>query len=196
VILMKEVYYPETGENGEGKPTLVFDWIHALYWNLQRMFLTRSDAFVGADIPIFVDRNNLDARLQPGVFVARNRPKGHRRGYRVWEEASRFPDVVILVITNRWRLSHLLTTIGEYDRYGVRELYLLNPYTPMYVDGWQRNGESLKPISTADRDDFTSPTLGVRSATNDGYVEFFGPDGLLWESTMEMSLSQPLGIPH
>ena len=188
---MSGTYYPEMGEDGEGKPTLVFEWIHALYWNLQRLLTSRTDAFVGADIPIYADSSNLDNALRPGVFVACNRPKGHRRGYRVWEEADRFPDVVILVISDHWRFSTLQWTIGEYERFGVSELYLFNPFIPMFVDGWHRSGEKLVPISIAGRDDFTSPILGVRVVMSDGFVEFFSPNGERWVSPTGMSLPKP-----
>jgi hypothetical protein len=105
--------------------------------------------------------------------VAFGRPPGYRGSYKQWEEGGVAPQVVFEVLSPSNTREEMQDKFEWYEKYGVREYYLIDPYKN-HVLGWAHRNDRLQPVYPID--DFRSPLLGIRFEEN-GEVKIFAPDG-------------------
>ena len=182
------VYYPDSDGQPMADNTLQFEWIVTLQGNLDLMFRDRSDVFVAGDHLIYPIEGNADVRQAPDVYVAFDRPKGHRGSYKVFAEENVFPQVVFEV----WSPSNTAERMEEkrlfYERYGAEEYYILYPDFPAYAQGWVREAGAL--VRVTNMNGFVSPRLRIRFEVLRGNIAVFRHDGSSFLSFVELGSLQ------
>ncbi len=88
--------FPDSDGQPMAENTRQYEAIVTLKGNIEA-FAPRT-AFVAGDHLIYVDSQNPAARQAPDVYVAFDRPRGHRGSYKVWEENNVFPQVIFEVL--------------------------------------------------------------------------------------------------
>ena len=173
--VVSRIRYPES----DGKPmadnTLQFQWITKLQGSLDAQYRDDPDVFVAGDLLWYPVEGRPEICQAPYVLVALGRPKGYRGSYLQWEEAGVAPQVVFEVLSPSNRPAEMVRKHAFYDKYGVEEYYLYDPDRKL-VEGWRREGDSLREIT--EMNGWTSPLLGVRfEQAPSGELEIYHADG-------------------
>jgi hypothetical protein len=111
--------------------------------------------------------------------LARARTRG---SYLQWLEDDLPPQVVFEVLSPSNTDDELDAKLAFYDRYGVEEYYVIDPYEQA-VEGYVRRGAHLGRIRKMLG--FTSPRLGCRFEKRDAALVILTPDGRPFQSRRE-----------
>jgi Uma2 family endonuclease len=168
------VEYPDS----DGKPmadnTLQFEWVTALKYGFEDYFKDRPDVFVAGDLLWYPLEGNNKRRQGPDVLIAFGRPKGFRGSYRQWEEGGVPPQVVFEVLSPGNRSGELARKLLFYERYGVEEYYVYDPYTG-HLTVQVREAERFTAVPNPDG--FRSPRMGVTFDLTGSTLVVRRPDG-------------------
>jgi Uma2 family endonuclease len=190
--LKKPIEYPESDGEPIGDNTLQFEWIVTIAGGLQALFASDPNVFVAGNLLWYPVEGSPKVRTAPDAMVVFGRPKGHRSSYLQWEEGNVPPQVVFEVVSPRSRDSDLLKT-GFYDRYGVEEYYIYDPYPDPDQErsallGLYRSEGGLSEIETMDG--WESPRLKVRFQMGPDGLELYAPNGERFSSYVELELQR------
>ena len=167
-----EAVYPDS----DGKPmadnTLQWDWMVKIVGELRELYAGQ-EVFVAGDLLWYPVKGEPKTRLAPDALVAFGRPPGYRGSYKQWEEGGVAPQVVFEVLSPGNTHKEMAAKQKFYDRHGVEEYYVINPYRQT-AHAWVRvDGvvEHVNPIGG-----YVSPRLGIRFEES-GELKVFAPDG-------------------
>jgi hypothetical protein len=160
--------------------TLQWDWMVKIVGELRTMFAGQ-DVFVAGDLFWYPVQGNPKFAAAPDALVAFGRPPGYRGSYKQWEEAGVAPQVVFEVLSPSNTSDEMAGKFVFYDRHGVEEYYLIDPYREMVMGSVRQQGR-LVPIYPMN--EYTSPRLGVRFTTN-GELKLYTPDGREFQNREE-----------
>lgn len=179
-----EIEYPSSDGERMAENTLQFEWIVAIKGSLERIFRNDPQVFVAGDLLWYPVQGNNKIRVAPDALVAFGRPKGYRGAYLQWLENDIPPQVVFEVLSLGNRAGEMTRKFDFYNRYGVSEYYLIDPDRHT-VDGWVRDGDSLREIPVVDG--WTSPQLGISFQVAEGEsVRLLQPNGTLFHTYLEV----------
>src|SRR4051812_33781623 len=180
-----EIEYPDS----DGKPmsdhTLQYKWIVVIREGLAGQFAEDRDIFVGANLLWYPIEGKPTIRGAPDVMVAFGRPQGERGSYRQWVEGGVAPHAVFEVLSPGNRPGEMKRKFEFYQRYGVEEYYVYDPFSGL-LEGWRRRGDELKKI--ARMRGYVSPRLGIRFEPGEGQdnLTIFGRDGAPFPTPLEL----------
>ncbi len=166
------VEYPDSDGQPMADNTLQWDWMVKIVGELREQF-AEQQVFVAGDLLWYPVEGEPKTRQAPDALVAFGRPPGYRGSYKQWEEDGIAPQVVFEVLSPGNTRAEMAAKLKFYDRHGVEEYYLIDPYKNR-LDGWVRDDGRLWSIPLIDG--YVSPRLGVRFEAN-GEVRLFTPDG-------------------
>ncbi len=134
IPLSRDVYYPES----DGKPMAETPWhleeMFYLFGAVRDHFRAAADVYVGANQFLYYAEGDPRRVVAPDLFVVRGVPKLPPRGtYKLWQEG-RSPCLVVEVTSDSTRDEDLKTKRECYERMGVDEYVLFDPF-----------GDYLKP---------------------------------------------------
>ena len=148
---------------------------------LRDHFRGRPNVYVAANLFIYYEQDNLDAKVAPDVFVVRGAPNHDRHTYRLWQEPKP-PDFVFEVTSRRtWREDQgrkrsLYRALGvaEYWQYDPTGDYLLPPLQGVRLVGgaYRRMTERA---SAAGRQEMFSSVLGLELRVSERGFRFHDP---------------------
>jgi Uma2 family endonuclease len=168
------VIYPDSDGQPMADNTLQWEWIATIKSGLDALYRDDPDVFVAGDLLWYPVEGDNKTRTAPDALVAFGRPKGYRGSYRQWEEGGVAPQVVFEVLSPGNRLAEMTRKFRFYEKFGVQEYYIYDPYEISLV-GWMRSDGELEEIP--ETNGWTSPRLGVRFDLSGGQFRLFGPDG-------------------
>jgi Uma2 family endonuclease len=180
------IEYPDS----DGKPmsdhTLQYKWIVIIREGLAGEYADDPNVFVGANLLWYAVEGKPAIRSAPDVLIAFGRPPGERGSYKQWQEGGIAPQVVFEVRSPGNRPGEMKRKFEFYQRYGVDEYYMYDPFSGS-LDGWRRRGGALKKI--ARMRGFVSPRLLIRFEPLEGQdnLTIFGRDGQPFITPQEMS---------
>ena len=92
---------------------------------LEWLWRERNDFFIGANLTIYFSRQQLRNRdfRGPDFFLVKDTEKRDRKSWVVWEEAGKYPDLIIELLS---------TSTASVDRTLKKELYQNQFRTPEY----------------------------------------------------------------
>jgi hypothetical protein len=130
-------------------------------------------------------------RSAPDIMIAFGRPQGERGSYKQWQEGGIAPHVVFEILSPGNRAGELKRKFQFYERYGVEEYYIYDPFSGS-LQGWRRRGGALKKI--ARMRGFVSPRLGIRFEPLEGQdnLTILGRKGQPFITPQEMSRRREL----
>jgi Uma2 family endonuclease len=166
IPLEEEIYYPESDGEPMAETQLHMKEMVYLVEALEERFQDTPDVFVAANLFFYYGKGRPSAVVAPDLFVVRGIPKGLRRKYLLWEEDGKVPCFVAELTSASTRREDLVAKKELYERLGVEEYLLFDPY-----------GEYLKP-----------PFQGYRLADGRYRRMDFEPDGSLLSQALEVRI--------
>jgi Uma2 family endonuclease len=166
--------------------TLQYKWIVLTKEGLEVQFKNDPDVFVGGNLLWYAVEGNPKIRGAPDILVAFGRPKGERGSYKQWVEGGIAPHIVFEILSPGNRPGQMKRKFLFYQRYGVEEYYVYDPFSGS-LEGWLRRRRRLTKV--ANMRAFVSPRLGIRFEPGPGpdNLVVIGRDGRPFITPLEMS---------
>jgi len=182
VVQPKPVIYPDSDGEPMCDNTLQYDWIVLLKSNLDILL---TDDFVGGNILWYPVEGHPEIRIGPDVLVAKGRPKGFRSSYMQFLEEGVAPTAVFEVLSPNNTLPEMMRKHQFYAHHGAREEIVIDPFNESgFAFVLDEHGT---PIEIPDIAGWTSPSLGIRFAIEDGKLRVYRPDGAPFLSPAELA---------
>lgn len=179
-----DIIYPDS----DGKPmadnTKQFRWIVTIKENLEILFASRDDVFVGGNLLWYPVEGSVKTRQAPDVMVVFGRPKGDRGSYKQWLEDNISPQVVFEILSPGNRTPEMINKSLFYQRYGVEEYYIYDPET-LELSGFLRSQDSFAAIE--EMNGWVSPNLGIRFQLTPDTLDIYYPDGRKFMTSVELN---------
>lgn len=142
------IEYPES----DGQPMAESDyqliWLVYLVDALRTYFAEQEDVYVGANLMMYFEEDDLSAVVAPDIFFVRGVDKRLRDTYKVWEEG-KVPNLVIEILSKSSVYNDKATKRRLYAELGVSEYILFDPkfyYLKPALLGYQLIGDTYQPI--------------------------------------------------
>lgn len=175
--------FPDSDGLPMSENTRQYEAIVTLKGNIEA-FVPRT-AFVAGDHLIYADPTNPAVRQAPDVYVAFNRPRGHRGSYKLWEENNVFPQVIFEVLGPSNTPEEMKRKRRWYFERGAEEYYEFDPEAGTWL-GFVLDRELGLPQPVAEMDGHMSPLLGMKFAFRPLELLAYRPDGSRFLSFQEM----------
>jgi Uma2 family endonuclease len=169
-----EIIYPDCDGQPMSDNTKQFRWIVLIQQNLESLFSHDPNVFVAGDLLWYPVKDNNKIRNAPDAMVVFGRPKGDRGSYMQWKEDNIAPQVVFEVLSPGNNQTEMNKKLLFYERYGVEEYYLYDPYKND-LSGWVQKGDRLDVIDSIST--WISPRLGISFDFSDIELKILRPDG-------------------
>ncbi len=183
-VFSQGIVYPDS----DGKPmadnTLQALWIVLLYNNLQRLF-DGQEVFVAADLLWYPVEGNPKTRVAPDVLVVFGRPDGYRGSYKQWMEEQIPPQVVFEVLSPSNTGSEMLHKLNFYEKYGVKELIVLDPEHSDFVSYVREGDKLVRGNETGES--WKSPLLGISFSIEEEELIARHSDGSRFKTFTELN---------
>ena len=160
--LEKPIEYPTSDGQPMAETTLHRKVMSDLIEAMERHFASEPDVWVGGNLFLCWEKGNPRAAVAPDVLLARGVEKWDRPNYLLWEEVA--PSLVVEVTSRSTRGEDLRTKRSLYERIGVGEYFLFDPYGE-YLDpklqGYRLQGGRYEPIAPGREGSLESRTAGL-----------------------------------
>ncbi len=165
----------------EMESTLHYAQLAMLVAMLERHWRARRDFFIGANLTVYYSRQQLKTRdfRGPDFFLVLGAEKRERTSWVVWEEAGKYPDLIIELLSD---------STAEVDRDLKKELYQDHFRTPEYFwfspvtqefAGFRLAGRKYAEIETNEHGWRWSEVLNLFLGIEDGRLRYFTADGVI-----------------
>lgn len=154
--------------------------------------LPRPDMFVGGNMFVYYSSRqvkNQDFRGPDFFAVVGVDGNPDRKGWVVWEEEGRFPDVIVEFLSPSTMKDDTGAKKTLYEQvFKTRDYFVFDPYDPDSLQGWHLHlDRGYQPLEPNDRGWLWCDTLQYWAGTWSGVVEdvettwlrFYNPDGSL-----------------
>ena len=167
------VNYPDRDGRPMADNTLQYEWIARIKGNLDIVFQDDPDVFVAGNLLWYPVEGLNRRRLAPDAMVVFGRPKGYRGSYIQHREGGIGPQVAFEILSpgNRKRAMDYKRRV--YERYGVEEYYVFDPYK-IGLEVWIKEGDEFRLVEESNG--WVSPLLGIRFELGED-LTIFAPDG-------------------
>jgi Uma2 family endonuclease len=176
--------YPDSDGLPIAENTIQFEWIVTIKGSLDDLYRAEDHVFVAGDLLWYPVEGNNTLCTAPDTLVAFGPGKGYRSSYQQWEEGDVAPQVTFEVLSPGNRAAEMAAKLEFYERYGVEEYYVLDPYRNEW-SGWLRQAGRLQQV--ARMENWVSPRLGVRFGMPNGRAQLYHPDGRPFATYLEIS---------
>ena len=132
IPLQRDIYYPESDGQPMAETDLHRDEMFDLIQALKRRYRGVPDVYVSGNLFFYYIKGDPRAVVAPDVFLVKGVEKRPRRTYKLWEEG-RVPSLVIELTSDSTRDEDLSKKKVCYERLGVEEYFLHDPYQD-YLD--------------------------------------------------------------
>jgi Uma2 family endonuclease len=122
-----DVYYPESDGQPMAETDLHRDEMVDLIHALKRRYRDAPDIYVTGNLFFYYAQGNPRAVVAPDLFLVKGVAKERRRTYKLWEEG-RVPSLVIEITSDSTRHEDLSRKKLCYERLGIEEYFLHDPY--------------------------------------------------------------------
>jgi Uma2 family endonuclease len=127
IPLEQEIEYPTSDGQPMAETTLHRKVMNDLIEGLENRYVDVPDVWVGGNLFLCYERGNPAACRAPDVVLAKGVAKYDRLNYRLWEEKVP-PSLIVEVTSRKTRNEDLRDKKPLYERLGVEEYVLFDPY--------------------------------------------------------------------
>lgn len=124
--LEQEIEYPTSDGQPMAETTLHRVVMSDVIEGLERRFAGAPDVWVGGNLFLYYEKGNPQKSVSPDVLLARGVGKEYRDTYLLWNET--VPSLVFEITSRKTRREDTRTKKDLYERLGVAELVLFDPY--------------------------------------------------------------------
>ncbi|MFP5285596.1 MAG: Uma2 family endonuclease [Thermoanaerobaculia bacterium] len=123
----EEIVYPTSDGQPMAETTLHRRIMTDLIQGLERRYRDVPDVWVGGNLFLYFEQGRPQAVVAPDVLLVKGVRKWDRPIYKLWEE-DRVPSLVVEVTSESTRDEDLSKKKNIYQRLGVEEYFLFDPY--------------------------------------------------------------------
>ena len=132
-------------------------------------------SFVGGNMFVYYSQEqvlNRDFR-GPDFFVVLDVPSDRdRQGWVVWQEAGRYPDVIVELLSLSTATVDRTTKKDLYERtFRTPDYFIFDPFDPTSLQGWHLEGRQYQPLPLNERGWLWCETLGLWLGTWEGTMQ-------------------------
>jgi Uma2 family endonuclease len=145
---------------------------------LERLWEGRDDYFIGANLTVYFDLDEMRNRnfRGPDLFVVRG---GDRKSWVLWEESGRYPDLIIELLSESTERNDRGPKKGLYqDTFRTPEYFWFSPQTLEFL-GFKLAGTVYTEIAPDAEGRRWSGVLGLFLGVQDGKLRYFDREGIL-----------------
>ena len=145
--LEQEIEYPTSDGQPMAETTLHRVVMSDVIEGLERRFADTPDVWVGGNLFLYYEKGNPLKSVSPDVLFARGVGKAFRDTYLLWNET--VPSLVFEITSRKTRREDTHTKKDLYERLGVTELVLFDPYGDYLrprLQGWRLDRGRYQPI--------------------------------------------------
>lgn len=178
--------YPDSDGKRMADNTLQFEWIVTIKEGLENLYADSPDVFVAGDLLWYPVQGDNKLRQAPDTMVAFGRPKGYRGSYRQWVENNIAPQVVFEILSPGNRAGEMARKAAFYERFGVEEYYVYNPYRVRLSVFGRNEAEGTLTEIPQPPSGYVSPRLGIRFDLSGDDMVVYRPDGEPFKSNAQL----------
>jgi Uma2 family endonuclease len=182
--IVSDIIYPESDGLPMADNTKQFRWIVIIKENLEILFASIADVFVGGNLFWYPVEKQPKIKQAPDAMVVFGRPKGDRSSYKQWEEDNIPPQVVFEILSPGNTTKEMSNKLLFYLRYGVEEYYIYDPET-VELTCMVRSEQWFEEIQ--DINGWVSPRLGIKFELTPETLVIYRPDGNRFLTTVELN---------
>jgi Uma2 family endonuclease len=190
----EEIEYPTSDGQPMAETTLHRRIMTDLIQGLERQFRDAPDVWVGGNLFFYFEQERPQAVVAPDVLLVKGVRKWDRPIYKLWEEG-RVPSLVVEVTSGSTRDEDLSKKKGIYQRLGVEEYFLFDPYGDYLeprLQGYRLEGRSYVPMIPQPDGSLASSTAGLILRPEGERLRLVDPVAgpLLWMEELEEELAR------
>ena len=160
--LEQEIEYPTSDGQPMAETTLHRKVMNDLIEGLEDHYADVPDVWVGGNLFLCYEKGNPSACRAPDVLLAKGVAKWDRPNYLLWEETP--PSLIVEVTSRKTRHEDLRDKKPIYERIGVEEYLLFDPYGEYLkprLQGFRLESRRYQPIRLEEDGSLLSRTTGV-----------------------------------
>lgn len=187
--LEQEIEYPTSDGQPMAETTLHRRIMTDLIQGLERRFRDVPGVWAGGNLFFYFEQGRPQAVVAPDVLLVKGVRKWDRPIYKLWEEG-RVPSLVMEVTSDHTRDEDLSKKKGIYQRLGVEEYFLFDPYGDYLeprLQGQRLEAGKYVPMVPQPDGSLASSTTGLILRPEGERLRLVDPVGgpLLWPEEME-----------
>ena len=193
IPLEHEIEYPVSDGQPMAETTLHRKVMADLIEALDRRYAGVPDVGVGGNLFLCYRKGDPSAALAPDVLLAKGVAKWDRPNYLLWEETP--PALIVEVTSRKTRREDLGKKKDVYERIGVEEYVLFDPYGDWLrprLQGFRLEGGRFQPIEPAEGGSIASRATGLLLRPEGERLRLSDPatgKPLLWTDELEGALA-------
>jgi Uma2 family endonuclease len=177
--------YPDSDGLPMSDNTLQWECTVTVKEGLEAQYVDDPNVFVAGNLLWYPVEGHPEIRTGGDAMTAHGRPKGYRGSYKQWEEGGIPFQTMFEILSPGNRRGEMRRKFQFYERYGVEEYYVYDPYTNVW-QGWLRGADGqLDAIPSMEG--WVSPRLGIRFSMQAGDMELYHPDGSRFVTFVEQT---------
>ncbi|HLO87617.1 MAG TPA: Uma2 family endonuclease [Nostocaceae cyanobacterium] len=178
-----EIIYPDSDGQPMADNTKQYQWIVKIKENLEILFASQADIFVGGNLLWYPVEGSNKIRQAPDILVVFGRPKADRGSYQQWKENNIPPQVVFEILSPSNGHKEMAKKLLFYNHYGVEEYYIYDPDN-IEFSIFIRSHNWLEEIEEVNN--CVSPRLGISFELTADTLEIYYPDGRKFLTSVEL----------
>ena len=187
--LEEEIEYPTSDGQPMAETTLHRVVMSDVIQGLERRFADTPDVWVGGNLFLYYEKGNPLKSVSPDVQFSRGVGKAFRDTYLLWNET--VPSLVFEITSRKTRREDTRTKKDLYERLGVTELVLFDPYGDYLkprLQGWRLERGRYQPIPLNRDGSLDLRTAGVTACPEGERLRLMDTasgEKLLWNDEVE-----------
>lgn len=162
IPLHREIEYPTSDGQPMAETSLHLNVMFDLIGALRRRYRNTPDVWVGGNLFLCYEQGNPRAAVAPDVLLARGVRKYDRDNYLLWQE--RPPSLIFEITSRSTRSEDVRKKKGIYERIGVEEYVLFDPYAEYLkpdLQGFRLLDGKYRPMRANPDGSLSSQTTGL-----------------------------------
>ena len=158
----QEIEYPTSDGQPMAETSLHLNVMFDLIGALRHRYRATPDVWVGGNLFLCFEQGNPRAVVAPDVLLAKGVRKYDRDNYLLWRE--RPPSLVFEITSRSTRWEDVRKKKGIYERIGVEEYVLFDPYAEYLkpdLQGFRLVGGKYRPMRASPDGSLSSQTTGL-----------------------------------
>ena len=191
----EEIEYPTSDGQPMAETTLHRQVMTDLIEGLESRFRAAPDVWVGGNLFVYFERGNPRAVVAPDVLLVKGVSKWARRSYKLWEEGEP-PCLVVEATSDKTRDEDVNDKMGKYQRLGVEEYFLFDPYGDYLeprLQGYRLDRGRYVRMSSQPDGSLSSRTAGLRLEPEGLKLRLVDPvtgERLLWSEEKDQAIEE------
>ncbi len=158
-----------------------YEQLALLTTSLNWIWRDRQGFFIGANLSIYYDRNELLRRkfCGPDFFLVKDVEQAKRNSWVIWEEGGRYPDLIIEILSNSTAKTDRIDKKALYQNiFRTPEYFWFHPYTLEFV-GFSLTSNHVYQTIPEHKGMKWSNVLQMYLGIHANKLRFYAPDGSL-----------------